>query len=228
MLSTADRDLRNKARRQVQIYVEKYLRILGASGETLPSLRVQDNIASRWLGITHWVASAPKTTTITIQQSVLGDAKTLERIVAHEVVHHVELVTMTPAEIANQRLLGKRYRISHGKRFRQLAGIVNKAVGDPSFVTEASDQSYAVATQRKQPYYLLITAPGRYGPHYGFAWAVRPSKDALDWAKEKGKIVMTTDAMWTVGAKMKRFGGVSLAKPGSEYEQRLRLMYEGA
>ncbi len=214
--------------------VEKYADILGDVTMS-PDVVIVDRLAERWLGRTTWSPKRPDTTTIEIQASVLGDHRTLERVLAHEMVHHWEMTHMTPVDLA---MLKHRMRLpAHGEKFRQGAARVNAAAGD-GFVTTTSDQSY-VKAESKKPYYLLLVPTFGYISReesvrrpLGYAWAVKIG-DQARFKVEKvlaqgGKLVRTTNPSFTRGPKIQRFGGVSIPDAGTEDAAEIaRLFTEG-
>jgi len=208
-------------------YVAKYMQMLGAADEPPPIIQIRNNLGSKWLGRTTWKGRAPETTTIELQQVIVNHPATLERVVAHEIVHHVEALQMT--EVEKRRVELGIPLPSHGRHFFDLAARINREMGD-NFVSEKSDLSYEQDTRTNKPFIVLVAPPGSYAPHYAWAWAVRPSKKTLDWAQRiidsGGKLVQSYDRRWTRGVPLKAFGGVSVAAPNSEDEQLLKELYE--
>ena len=204
--------------------VDKYMGVLSIRGAR-PIVHVKTRIGSRWLGLCRWSEKLPHTTTITLDRSIVGDPRTLERILAHEMVHHRDLLNLTPPEIALIKMAIKPE--GHGPSFRQGAAIINAVMG-PDFVTVTSDQE-TVQSAPERDFYLLI-APA-YGDTLGYAWAARLSPEALaiveKKVKEGGKLLMSRDRRWTYGrAKIKRYVGLNIPKKGSAEELQLRALYE--
>jgi hypothetical protein len=190
--------------------VTKYVGILEIHGER-PIVKLRSNLGSKWLGRSTWSSKRPHTTLMELQQSILGDDRTLERVIAHEMIHHRDAVTISEADIALIRL-GIRPE-SHGSSFHEGASRVNAIMG-PGFVTAVSDKEYAHAPSLKK-FFLLIT-PLMGGKKLGWSWAARLSDQAKPWVDEQvargSRLVQTTDDRWTRGAKIKRFGGYSIPK----------------
>jgi hypothetical protein len=204
--------------------VDKYMEILSIRGAK-PVVEVKTRVGSGWLGRDSWVSTLPYTTTLELQRSILGDPRTLERIVAHEMVHHRDFLAMTPDQIALSRF-GIRGE-DHGAAFRHGAAIINAVMG-PDFVTVHSDKEYVQAPLDKDLYLLIVPI---HGGRLGYAWAARLSPEATSVvaknALEGGKLVRTRDRQWTEGrAKIKRFGGLSVPKVGTPMEAQLRALYE--
>lgn len=207
-----------------EAFVDKYMILL--SVDVRPEVHLRSNLGARWLGRCEWRSSRLGTSVIELQRSILADERTLERVLAHEMVHHWEFVNLPEHEIALIRL-GHRPP-GHGPRFREGAAIVNAVMGE-GFVTETSDQEYVKEANTKE-FYLLIDRA--YGDRLGYAWAAKLSPEARKVVEERtakgAKLVKTTDERFTIGkAKIKKFGGLSIPKEGSETEAVLRALWEG-
>lgn len=203
--------------------VGKYVEILGVP--TMPRVVVRDNVGSRWLGRTLWHARRPGSTTIELQKSILGHPQTMERVIAHEVIHHAEFVELTPGQVElYQNRLFKPPK--HGPRFHELARRVNNAVGDDEFVTEISDQSYVVESSRKFFVMVAEVYPGRFG----YAYAVKLSPKMLEKLrlyKANNRIVRVAETKERKWSRGPRFGDGRYAVPSEPGEQdELRVLYE--
>lgn len=203
-------------------YVDKYAAILGVDGER-PVVKFRDNLGSTWLGRSTWSPSRPGTTLLELQRSILGDERTLERVVAHEMIHHRDALAMSEDQIALLRA-GIRPE-SHGATFREGAARVNAVMGS-DFVTVTSDQEYRQAPPRRAFAVLITPLPdGRLG----WTWAARIGPKATGWVDELvgrgSRLVHATDERWARGRKIERYGGYSI--PGSDREAALlRELYE--
>lgn len=214
-------------------FVDKYARMLGVSPSAV-LLTWKDNLGARALGKARWSTSAPQQVVFELQRAIASDARTLERIIAHEMVHAALFLSMTPAEIAQAKLHNWPFRLQfrngHGPAFVELAARVNVVMGK-DFVTVGSDQTYALRATSK-PYYVLVRPA--YGDRLGWAWAARLSPDASaevgrQLESGRGRLALTTDPQWADGrARIKRNGGVALPKEGSEREHALRALYASA
>jgi hypothetical protein len=209
---------------KVDAYVTKYMGILGIRGER-PIVKLRSNLGSTWLGRDTWSPSRPHTTLLEIQSSIAGDDRTLERVVAHEMVHHRDSLAITAHEIAMLKVGIKPE--SHGASFREGAARINAIMG-PDFVTTVSDKEYKHAPSSKE-FVVLITPVSR--GRFGFAWAARlgpKAKDVVDELVGRGsRMVHTTDVRWTKGVKIARYGGCSVPKDDQDIEL-LRQLYEAA
>jgi hypothetical protein len=201
--------------------------MLGSEGADEPDVVLRDNVGSRWLA--HWSvkvrANSSDRPVIEIQRSVLSDARTLERVVAHEVVHHVDYLNMDPREMELLKI-GIRPP-GHGESFRRLAAIVNERMGE-DFVTEKSDREYVVAPSGRR--ILLLIAPTSRG-RLGWQWATRLGPKASEWVKRKtaedARLVEDYDDRWTRGPRIEAWKGWAIP-PDEETANRLRELYESA
>jgi hypothetical protein len=205
-------------------YVAKYMEILGI--DTPPEIKIANKLGSPWLGLCHWTASRPETSTITLQKRILAHPPTLERVMAHEMVHHWEFLNLTANQITLIRHGIK--PTSHGPKFEEGAARVNSLLG-PGFVTKQSDNSYELESNIK-PFFLLITPLSSRSNRLGWAWCVRPSEQIRERITRKcsedgSKLVITTDERWTCGEKIRRFGGMSVPPVGSDLESELQRLF---
>jgi len=207
--------------------IDKYMGILEIKAPR-PILRFRSNLGSKWLGICRWSSSLPETSVMELQKSILSHPLTLERVVAHEMIHHHDFMTMTPNDI---QLIKLRLRPDgHGEKFAEGCKKINAIMGK-DFVTKTSDQEY-VTTKGNKEYFLLIE-PGMGGDRLGWAWAARISPKAKEWVQKhiatyKARLIRTTDERWTGGAKIQRFGGFSFPKHGIMEEELLRDLYKNS
>lgn len=215
-------------KRQTQRLVEKYADILDIS--TLPEITIRNNLHVNWLGRTLWTTKNPDNTVIELQRSVLDDPRTLERVVAHEMVHHVQLLEQTEEDI--ERFKRGAEFDGHGRRFLELAEQVNDHVGDPNFVTVTSDETYEV---KSKSYFLLVVPFGDEGPYegkYGYAAAGRIGPKGRRFIEKytgpeyNAKLMRSNDPRWIAGgAKIGKQFGV----PRDDADQAtLKELYEAA
>lgn len=209
----SEAEARARARHAVDRYVAKYMTILGVDGEH-PVVKIRSHLGSRWLGRSTWRPSQPRTTLLELQQSILGDDRTLERVVAHEVIHHRDAIAISASEVALLRL-GIRPE-SHGATFREGAARINAVMG-PGFVTETSDQDYQTTSARRTFVVLITPLPGG---RLGWSWTARLGPRAADWVRELvargSRLVHTTDERWTRGRKIERYGGYSVPRDSQD------------
>ena len=213
----------------IRALVRTYLGLLGIDAIEEPEIVLQHDTGSRWLGrwSMKWKAGLPGRPVIQIQRSVLSDPRTLERVVAHEVVHHVQYLQMDPSEIELLKL-GIR-PVGHGASFRQIAEILNAKVGE-GFVTEKSDQEYVVQPSGRR--ILLLISPTRIG-RLGWQWATRLGPKAREWVERKtsegARLVETIDDdfVWTSGPRIEAWKGWAIP-PDEQVASRLRELYESS
>jgi hypothetical protein len=206
--------------------IDKYMRVLAIEGAR-PIVEVKTRIGAHWLGRDRWTSRMPHTTTMELQRSLLAVPRTLERVIAHEMVHHRDMLALTPQQIELLKLGIK--PDGHGPSFRQGAALINAMMG-PDFVTETSDQDYEVAPPEKD-LYLLIVPLHEFGGRLGYAWAARLSPEATSFIAKKvqegAKLVRTRDLQWTASrAKIRRTGGYSIPRSGTPEEAELRALFE--
>jgi len=208
--------------RRVEDLVDKYMDLLDVGGMT-PRVVVRDNLGSKWLGRTIWTPRDPDTTVIQLQKEIFDDPNTLERVLAHEMIHHKEMLELTEYDKTRLRL-GIRPP-SHGEKFRFWAGKVNTLMGE-AFVTERSDQSYVQRSTGKD-YFVLVMPIGN--GRYSYAWAVKLTPKARSYVEmltpQGALLIRTTNPRWAQGAKLGERRGVSV--PTSQEDQaELQRMYE--
>ena len=208
---------------EIESYVEKYLGVLGAADLRRPKIVLRGNLGARWLAKDVWSTADPTTTTMEVQRRILGHSLTLERVIAHEVIHHVDSVRRGTEQMALAR-----YGLydAHGRSFRELAAVIN-AETCPGFVTEKSDQEHVTDAVCKT--YLVVIVP--FGKRLGYAWTARLSKEGAAYLQEKidkngARATYSTDPGWAErGAKFRRLGSYSV--PDSEEDQaKLRALYD--
>jgi len=205
-------------------YVTKYMRMLDIAGDR-PVVKLRSNLGSKWLGRSTWSSKNPHTTILELQTSILGDDRTLERVIAHEMIHHRDALAISDND---KVLMGLGIKPEgHGASFREGAAVINAVMG-PDFVTAVSDQQYVKAASNKK-FVVLITPVMK--DRLGYAWAARLGPEAKRWVDEQiargSRLVETTDERWARGAKIKRFGGYSIPKSDDDIA-RLRELYEAA
>lgn len=197
----------------------KYAHMLGVT--ELPKIVVRNNLGSRWLGRLIWRHGHENV--MEIQESALVDERTLERIVAHEMAHHVEFLEITEEDLARIRI-GIRPP-EHGARWRELAHQINSTVGDSNFITETSDQAFVQAPETK-PYVLLVSPIGSGSLGYAIGVRLSPKMQAyVDKyiANHKARLIKSTDPKWAHGPRI----GDGFAMPrDAEGKEKLKALYE--
>lgn len=206
--------------------VDKYLKLLGVTKGRKPTIKIVDNIASRWLGRCIWSPRHPDTSVIEVQKSILSHPVTLERVVAHEICHHAFYMVMNEIDI---RMMRQGLMSDHGQDFEEAAAKVNAVMGT-NFVTKTSDSEYTRDAKTK-PFYMLIV-PSYAGDKFGYIWGVRLTEKAKEQARKiqahyKAKLLTSTEERWTKCASRlgSRFAGVCIPKE-AEHQATLQKLYE--
>ncbi|MGL4401632.1 MAG: SprT-like domain-containing protein, partial [Luteolibacter sp.] len=175
----------------VAIYKDAMKKYFPSYNVPAPNFKVVNRATATFLGQTRHIRSQP-TTTILIQKSILDDEDTLRRVVAHEAIHHIDMLT-------NPRSSG------HGGFFQKLSKQANEIEGR-EFINAVSDETYKTSATKKFYLFIMKNKDGRYV----FAPSYRPASAVLEKMKpeiEAGEIaiVVSDDPRFsTVGAF--RFG----------------------
>jgi hypothetical protein len=197
----------------------KYARMLGVA--ELPKIVVRDNLNSAWLG--RCTFRRGQQNVMEIQAAVLGDEATLERIVAHEMAHHVEYLLFTEDDLARLRLPRQLRPKDHSKVWYDLAAKIN-AVAGAGFVTKESDASYVLDTKVKP--FVVLVAPID-STRLGFAVGVRLSPKMRAYADARiaqgAKMFPSTDATLSAGPKI---GDGWRVPRDPELQQLLKKLYD--
>ena len=202
----------------------------------MPRIKIVNNVGSKWLGRCEYKPSVdPNNTTIQIQKRVTEDEKSLDRIIAHEIIHHWEFITRftdpkTGAQERAKLKLGLS-RGGHGKDFYAWADKINSVYGK-DYVTERSDESYV--TTLEKDYFLLIVPADRFGykGKLGWAWCTRPTEEMKQAIERRiiengAKLFKSKDDYFTKGAKIKKYGGISISSDASSQEKLQEIFKNG-
>lgn len=181
----------------------------------IPKIQIVHDEHSDWLGRCE-IKQHEQNTTIFLQKRALEDKKTVERVVAHELIHHWDF-------LINQNFEHE----GHGTNFKKMEAKINSAMGK-DFVTEKSDMTYQ--TVLEQDYYLLITPLPTGHIKYGWNWASRPSQQQKDEIKnriatENSRLFKSKDERFLSGEKIRKYGNISYPKI-EELEEILKDLYE--
>lgn len=223
--------------------IKKYLHILDSEDLEAPAVSVvKAKLGRCWLGLNSWYWTRPTTTHIEIDERVTDHMHTLERIFAHEMVHHVEHVRLGQKHMdvltsgnrhAIKRFLSLVKSSGHGRSFHEGAAKVNAVMGK-DFVTQSSDQSYECAPSEKS-FLMLIVPLDPQGKRLGFRWGIKPSNKALMFIQSKlivpgepgARLVRATGDHWTRGTVefLSKSGGWAVPSD-PEAARELRELYE--
>lgn len=176
----------------------------------MPGILFANRIGARSLAGCAWKVGSDNTM-FEIQRSILGDEKTLRRVLAHELIHHWQFLRTdqtTAAALAKFRIKTN----GHGADFTEYAERINATEG-AGYVSKMSDQSYD--TTSAPPFYILVQPHGN--ERFGFTVAIRPSaaqKAAIEAKREKdlARLFKITDGRFLNGAPIKRHGGYSIPR----------------
>jgi len=207
--------------------IDKYMRMLGLHGEG-PVVEVRDNLGSRWLGRTTYKGGR---IWIEIQARAISNQATLEKVLAHEMVHYADMSTLDGNQITLLKFgIGD---FEHGAKFWELAEIVNREMGD-GYVGEKSDPSYELG-ENTRPFFVVAerVQVGRDRYRVGWRWSAKrtPAIDAIiDELVAKGAVLFeSTDERFLGGTKMRKGEyGRSLCREGSKLEADLEEILKTA
>lgn len=168
----------------IDALVVRYVTMLGYNiGPDRVRVRISDRPGMGWKGACTWVRGEAFTT-ITIHRSVCADFRSLSRIVAHEVCHHVLFLSVGTHN-------------GHGARFLAEAARIN-AVEGADFVTPECDAEIDTTGQSTAAYHLVLMKHPVAAGRYFFAWAgPKPSATLRAKAELRGaKIIPVRDHRW--------------------------------
>lgn len=208
--------------------IDEYMRLLDTPGDG-PVVEIHDNLGSKFLGVARWDPREPNLTIIELQRRALSNPRTLERVLAHEMIHHDQYARMTKTDVALAKVgLGE----GHGTDFQRMAAIINDVKGE-GFVTRESDQGYEVAPNQKS-FYVLVE-PIMNNRRVGWSWTAKTSKGINEEIQRRendatspAALITSVDERFLTGTKIKRFGGRSVATEGSDLEADLWDLYHEA
>lgn len=218
----------------------KYLSILAFAGPP-PRWQLKNNLGPRWLGRCEWSPRAPETCTIYVQKVATTDARTLERVAAHELCHHAEFLggvakymakygAGPPDKVMRYVSTMMRAQASHAEPFLAGAAKVNAVMGK-DFVTVKSDESYALDDTGRS-FYVLVGPISPGTDRLGWCWAARLSPQAAEYARtmvrERGfKLVLSHDSrLVNTDARIRRAGGLAVASDAGLRADVVRLYAE--
>lgn len=197
----------------------------------IPKIKIVDRPTSRWLGRDVYTPSLNKNnTTLEVQKSIINDEKTLNRVLAHELIHHFNFLAQyahpdTGDEAWKKYLQLRRYGIkedAHGKEFKEWAAKINAVMG-ADYVTEKSNSDYVIEDTKE--FYLLIKPIHN---EFGWAWSMRPSPEIKSIIQQKimdgGKLFLSKDRKFLSGTRIKKYGGLSVPLK-DDFKKELSDMY---
>ena len=207
--------------------IQKLLdRFFGEHDLPMPKLKFVNRMSARYLARCKWYKGADNTE-VEIQKAVLGDEKTLTRVLAHELIHHWQYLRTDQFTALSLAKLGFSPD-GHGPEFDQYAAKINAVMG-AGYVSKTSDQSFD--TSEVPPFYILVQPHGN--GQYGYSVALRPSaKQKVEIQdrilNKQARLFRSTDGRLFIGATtIKKFGGYVAPKdPTSTRATALRDLYD--
>jgi len=198
--------------------LKKYFSDLGDF--PVPKIEIVNNPSSKWLGRCIYNNRDRGNTKVQIQRTILADEKSRRRILAHELVHHVDfLLNWSDKDLKSYRHDG------HGTFFQERAAKINAIEGE-NFVSKTSDEEIIQSTDKD---YLLLIIPRERG--LAFQWTFRPSSKQKEFIEfniknKNARLIKTKDLDWTHG---KKIGTNAYSIPlGQEIKEKLKKLYEQA
>lgn len=121
---------------RIDSYVDKYRRLLKIADEPPPHIKIRNDPKANWLGRSDWRTEHPHTSTLELQKRLFKSPKHLERVIAHEMIHHRDFLALTKDEIAciDAGSVPNDPK-EHPASFYKGAGRINAIMG-PSFVVK--------------------------------------------------------------------------------------------
>lgn len=173
------------------VMAQRCMDILGQGQLPLPRFKIVTRAGARWVGRCekHEVWS---TCLILVQRYITQDERAMNRVVAHEVIHHVLFMTLG---------IRRTVAINHGQEFQDLVAKLNAVLGEGFVETRCSDDlgelphpiTLVLARKNDDPGRLRLTWFVRLTPKtQGFIQAV---------AKTPGyetRLATTRSAKWTL------------------------------
>jgi predicted SprT family Zn-dependent metalloprotease len=221
---------------QVEHSIKKFLdKFFKEYNLPMPRIKIVNNVGSRWLGRDSYSPRVDKNNTVMeIQKRITGDEKTLDRVIAHELIHHYSfLVNFAHPEHGedNWKKAAQKSRLgfkedAHGKEFKEWADKINAVMGK-DYVTEKSDESFVIESDKD--FFILLSPVNKDLGKIGWAWTVRPSEEQKNVIKQKimegSKLFTSRDEKFTAGVKIKKYGGISVPIK-KELQDELKEMYK--
>ncbi len=179
-----------------QRFARKTLDLLGFNDLETPAFRVVTKTGAKWAGLhTYHYFRATRTghSDIQIQTYVAdGGDRSLERIVAHEVIHFIIFAT---------REFHYARRVEHGKEFLELRAKLNAVLGE-DFVQLHCDKDFERGALRKP--ILLVMWKKAANPGPVIAWFARETPKVRRILMRMGampgsetRVAVTRDAIWS-------------------------------
>lgn len=191
--------------------IRKYLATFwGDDNLPVPEIKLVKRMGVGWVARDVWRKGQPNTT-MEINVHLVESDDQLEKVVAHELIHHWQFL--------------KEGRAGHEGSFKTWMQKINAKKG-ADFVTKDSNE---ITTQEVPEFFVLIkeVKPGQYG----WMWAKRPSKkqqEAIKVFQERGwKLTKSKKYELSYGPKISPRGGYSVTHH-PELEAELERLWKSA
>jgi hypothetical protein len=177
----------------------------------MPDIKLVNRARASYLARCVWRKGGTNTL-FEVQRRIMGDPKTLRRVMAHELIHHWEFLRTDQTRALALQSLGIRSD-GHGPAFMQQAQRINSMEGS-DYVTKDSDETYDTSTV--PPFYILVQPHKGSHSVFGYTTALRPSKNqkviiADKMAKYQARLFRITDGQFFAGSyPIKKYGGYGL------------------
>ncbi len=174
----------------------------------VPRIKIVDSSAN-WLGRTTFDPKIDKSnSTIEIQKRITEDEKSLDRVIAHELIHHWQFMTYPSDEVKHSY---KDTHDGHGVDFHTWAQKINSVMGK-DYVTEVSDTTYV--EQIGKDYYLLIVPINK--TTFGWAWSpllTAEQKQVVNiQVANNARLFLSKDSRFLCGVKIKKDSKLSVPR----------------
>lgn len=203
---------------RIEPMLDKYVEMLGMDPRYRPRVVFVSRLAADHMGRAVWHSDTPGEGYIEIQKVAAGGPlRELERIVAHEMIHHANYAEFFRDYTWRDGIQILKKMDMHGSQFRRLMDIVNEKEGK-DFVTVTTDLITKEGIGESKPYYVIFQTFDHRGiRRTGVAWAAQLPKDTRllrEQVRDGAALVRTTDPLFTVfGGKIEGSGRVVFSFP---------------
>lgn len=217
---------------RIQAIARKYLKFFYLDGP-VPEIEIVDHPISGWLARTSFTADTLNTH-IKIQRVAVSNPTTLKRVLAHEVVHHVDMMKLQHEQENYENIYGKRWS-AHGQSFNDLMCFFNSRIGKPNFVTPEGGPDLTLAPWRAKSIWLLVGRQKILGSYeYGWMWTRAMTSVARKIAESylgipglTLRLLKTSDLTWAGNEnRLEDLNSIPLVPADEEYQIKLRGLYE--
>ena len=185
----------------------------------LPIFKVVNQKTAKWNGRCVFKG---KNCVIELQKYIMDDPKTLDRILCHELIHHVDYLANDLSE--RKKHYGRDE--GHGQFFKDSAKRINAKRG-ANYVTVISDQDFVISDSDKE-FHMLIKPYEGNELCYTVAFKLNDSQKARiarDIQEFKARIVTSRDSRWM---KAPSIGSGKVSIPTGDEQKAVRDLYENA